>query len=450
MLALVPGRVADADRACPVVAVQVVENLLGQLPLAADPVHDLQVGLLLSQVGQEVVEVVGVLVQPERVQGPQHERGIAQPAEPVVVVALAARCFRQRGRRGGKQCPGGRVDQALQGERRAFQVRPPRMIGEVAPADPLVPEVPGPRQPLMGLVKGARRGRVTPRQRAVHLIAGAQPPPRHRDRSLDPQVQVGGELELRLAVKHRFHLAVALPQVPPGTAPAAVIVGRVALQDEVNGAVQAPDRAEQDVLGGVVGRGSLVQGRPGRVVPPGAHQQHVADDRPAGGRRPRRLKHHGPGQVAPSGGHQDVRGPQPERARAPVKDGPEDARAVHPGQAHPLDAAARRDERGYHLVGQKAVVGDRGERAPLLSGVLPQRAQVDGIDQRIIAGQVSIDGHRFPLGAQHTRRRPYSRGGGPFPGPPPRPACFARPSSRVSPAWERPGWGPGGTRLRSG
>ena len=283
--------------------------MLGQLPLAADPVHDLQVGLLLGQVGQEVVEVVGVLVQPERVQGPQHERGIAQPAEPVVVVALAAGGFRQRGRRGGQQRPGRRVDQPLQCEGRAFQVRPPRMIGEVAPADPLMPEVPGPRQPLMRLVEGARRGRVTPRQRAVHLIAGAQAPPRHRERSLDPQVQVGGELELGLAVKHRLHLVVAVPHVPPGTAPAAVVEGRVTLQHEVDGAVQAPHRAQQDVLGGVIGRGPLVQGRPDRVVPPRAHQQHVADDGPAGGRRPRGLKHHGPGQVAPPGGHQDVRGP---------------------------------------------------------------------------------------------------------------------------------------------
>ena len=46
VLALVEGAVADPHRARPAVAAQMVERALGQVALAADPVHDLQVGVL--------------------------------------------------------------------------------------------------------------------------------------------------------------------------------------------------------------------------------------------------------------------------------------------------------------------------------------------------------------------------------------------------------------------
>jgi hypothetical protein len=282
------------------------------------------------------------------------------------------------------------------------------MVGEVAPADPLMPVVPGPGKSLMGLGVALRRGRVTPRQGAVHLITSAQAPPRYRERTLDPQVQVRCELNLGLAVKHRLHLTVAASHVPPGAASPTVLMRRLALQDEVNGAAQAPDRAEQDVLGAVVGWRPLVQGRSARLVPPWAHEQHIADDRPARRRAPRGLQDHRPGQVAPPGGHHDVRGPQPERARAAVQYGPEDARTVHPRQAHPFDGSARGDERGYHAVGEESVVGDRGKRAPSLCGMLPRCGQVYGRDRTIVAaGQFIIDGHGVPLGAQHTRQQPH-------------------------------------------
>jgi hypothetical protein len=71
VLALIPGAVADADRAGALVAGQVVEGLLGQFPLAADPVHDLQIRVLLGQVGDEVEEVVRFPVQAQGVQAPR-------------------------------------------------------------------------------------------------------------------------------------------------------------------------------------------------------------------------------------------------------------------------------------------------------------------------------------------------------------------------------------------
>ena len=90
VLALIPGAVADPDRTSAVIARQVIQGLLGELPLPADAVHDLQVGVPLGHVRDEVEEVVGLAVKAQRVEAPQHERRVAQPAVAVVVVALPA------------------------------------------------------------------------------------------------------------------------------------------------------------------------------------------------------------------------------------------------------------------------------------------------------------------------------------------------------------------------
>jgi hypothetical protein len=137
----------------------------------------------------------------------------------------------------------------------------------------------------------------------------------------------------------------------------------IALEGEIYRAVQASDRAEQHMLGAVVRRCALVQGRPVGLMAPRPHQQDVANHRPARRGRPRRLQDHRPRQVTPPGRYQDVRGSKPERAGAPVQDRTEDARPVHPGQAHPLDAAARPDQGAHLAVGQEPVIGGRRERA---------------------------------------------------------------------------------------
>ena len=66
------------DRPCAFIAGQMIKGLLGQFPLAADAVHDLQVGVLFGEVGDEVEEVVLLPVKAERVQAPEHERRITQ------------------------------------------------------------------------------------------------------------------------------------------------------------------------------------------------------------------------------------------------------------------------------------------------------------------------------------------------------------------------------------
>ena len=87
--------VADPDRPRAGVPGQVVELGLHELTLAADAVHDLQVVVLLGDVGDEGEEVDGLPVEAEGVHAPQGEGRVADPGEAVVVVAVAARCLGQ-------------------------------------------------------------------------------------------------------------------------------------------------------------------------------------------------------------------------------------------------------------------------------------------------------------------------------------------------------------------
>ena len=112
VLAMVPGVVADPDRAGAFVAREVIERLLVELRAPVDPVHDLQV-LVFDPVGDEVEEVVRLAVEAERREAPEHEGGVPQPAVAVVPVALAARRLGQRGRRRGDHRAGRCVGQPL-------------------------------------------------------------------------------------------------------------------------------------------------------------------------------------------------------------------------------------------------------------------------------------------------------------------------------------------------
>ena len=111
MLALVIGAVTDTHRTGAVVAGKVVQFLLDQFPFTADGVHHLQWLALAvvgaGHIGDEGEEVVGLAVQAQRVETPQREGGIPDPRVAVVPIALALRCFRQRGGAGGQQGAGG-------------------------------------------------------------------------------------------------------------------------------------------------------------------------------------------------------------------------------------------------------------------------------------------------------------------------------------------------------
>ena len=70
VLPLRVGGVADPHRVGAVVAGQLLQGLLGQVPLPVHPVHDLQFVVTLGEVGQEPEEVPGLPPEAERVQAP--------------------------------------------------------------------------------------------------------------------------------------------------------------------------------------------------------------------------------------------------------------------------------------------------------------------------------------------------------------------------------------------
>ena len=74
---------------------EVGQRRLRQIAPAVDPVHDLQAAVLVHlEIGDVLHELVGFSVEVQPVQRLQRERGIAQPAVPVVPVALASGCLR--------------------------------------------------------------------------------------------------------------------------------------------------------------------------------------------------------------------------------------------------------------------------------------------------------------------------------------------------------------------
>ena len=364
VLVLAVGAVADPDRARVLVAREVVEDLLGQLGAAVDAVHDLELALLgLGDVGHEVEEVVRLPVEPERVQAPERERGVADPGVAVVPVALAARRLRQRGGGGGDHRAGRRVGEALERERAALQIAAPRVVGELAAVEPVLPVVGGPDEPAVGVLERARRRVVGPGQRAEHLLALLHQVPRGDARALDAEVEVAHQVQLEVVVALDGHVVVVAAGVVPVAAGPAVVERRLAHERELHLAVDAADGAEQDVVGVVVGRRAAMRVRAVVAVVPRADQQRVADDDPAALGAPAGLEDHRAGQVAAGGRHVHARGAEPELAGVAVEQRSEHARGVHPRQAHPLDAAARGDERGGLAVRQEGVVGDPGERA---------------------------------------------------------------------------------------
>ena len=196
VLLLGVGGVPDPHRTGVGVARQVVELGLLEVGLPADAVHDLQVVVLLGDVGDEREEVDRLPVEAEGVHPPQGEGGVPDPGEAVVVVAVAARRLRER--RAARRHHGARrrVGESLQGQRAALQVAAPRVVGELAARQPVLPVVGRPHLPLVRVGEGGRRHGATPGQgdeADVALLeqgAGAGLP------ALEAQSHVGGEGEL--------------------------------------------------------------------------------------------------------------------------------------------------------------------------------------------------------------------------------------------------------------
>ena len=152
-----------------------------------------------------------------------------------------------------------------------------------------------------------------------------------------------------------------LVEQPPFGRRHAAVEDRLADQFHLHLPVEALRRADQHVLGVVVG------GRAGvwrdRIRPVRrSHGQRVAYHHPARGRLPRRHQHVGAGLVPPRRGAMDTEGTQPERSRSPVEQAAEDARRVEPRHTQPVDPPVGSHEGTGMAVGQEGVVGDRRER----------------------------------------------------------------------------------------
>ena len=357
--------------------------MLVELAPAVDAVHDLQVtAVTFDQVAEEREVVAGLPLEAEGVQAPQCERRVAHPGVAVVPVALAARGLGQRGggRRGDRA--GRRERQALEGQGAPGQVAAPAVVGEAAVGQPVLPVVRGPDQPPVGVLVAFRDAAVTPGQHAEAGVAILQQRPPAGGRSLQAEADVGGQGEGQVqALRLDDGLGVAAFGVPPAGVLAAVVEGRHAVQGELGLAVHAADRAQQHVLGVVVGGRPDVRASVRMVVLPRPHDQAFPHHQPALAAVPAGLEHHGPGEVTPVARHVHVVRAEPEPARIPVQHRGEDARAVHLRQAHPLDRAARRYQRGDLAIGQERVVRDRRVRRELVEAA--GRPLAGGVGQRL-------------------------------------------------------------------
>src|SRR5512133_3230953 len=243
VLPLVPGVVAYPHRTRAFVAAEVIERDLVQPAAPVDAVHDLQVPVL-DPVGDEVEEVGRLAVEAEGAEGPEHERRVAQPAVAVVPVALAAGRLGQRGRRRGDHRSGRRIGQGLERERGPLQVDLPWMIGKAAAVDPLVPVGPRYRKPRLGVIIGRRRRAVAPSEGAERLLAGAQSSLGARLAALKPEPQIGAQPQRRLnPLRLADGVAVTVAYVPPASIAAAVVERRLAVELEIDEAVEAAEGA---------------------------------------------------------------------------------------------------------------------------------------------------------------------------------------------------------------
>ena len=132
--------VADPHRDGAAVTGELIEGHLGKMAGPRDPIHDLQV-LGASRAGsfEPPLEGRGLREVPEDHQGCKGQRGVPDPGEPVVPVALSTDPLRQRGRAGRNHRAGRGVGEGLEDERRPVDLAGMlTFVGAVA--EPFLPE----------------------------------------------------------------------------------------------------------------------------------------------------------------------------------------------------------------------------------------------------------------------------------------------------------------------
>ena len=257
VLALRMGGVADAHRARVRVPGQVVEFVLLEVAFPAYAVHDLQFLVTAGDVGDEGEEVDGLPVEAETVHRPEREGRVTDPAVAIVVVSFAADGLGQ-GRGGGRgERTGRRVAQPLQGQGAALQITTPRVIGELAPSEPVLPVVGGPDQPAVGVGEVVRWLDPAPGESDVADVALLEQRSRGGAAALEPQPHVGRQAQLDVgALRAGPALVIEVVGVFPARELASVLEHRLAFHHRLDLAGHAANRAQQDVFGVVVGRGA--------------------------------------------------------------------------------------------------------------------------------------------------------------------------------------------------
>ena len=239
------------------------------------------------------------------------------------------------------------------------------MVGDPGAPEPAAPERArrvDARRRVVDVGRAVQGGR--PRQRAEGSVALLEPMAATDGPSLHAEGQVGVQAHREVPAPGPPTPSARWPSSPvqrPRRRSAAVAEGGLADQLELDGPGQAHGGPHQQVLGVVV------RGRPGvggRRVAAGAraHDERVAHLQPAGRCVPRRDQHVRPGFVVPRVRHGDPVGAEAEISRAAIEQGPEHAGAVEPRGAEPLDRPVGCHQRARVAVGEKGVLGDRGER----------------------------------------------------------------------------------------
>ena len=354
-LELARGSVPDPDRRRPPVALPVGEHLLGQVAGAVDAVHDVEravgAGLLVHPVPQPAPEGGRLVLEPHAEQGVDGERGIPDPGEAVVPVALAADLLGQTGGRCRHESAARCVRHQLERDRRALQLLPPpsgvrRLCEPALPeVDRLVEEAPG----LGDAHLTDRTGRTCLQDHAAHLTGMERDLGVHVTALVHAGladslvVRLADEVDGRRRTGCTLEDGTVLGQMGPVALSAVVEPGRD-VDLELHLAADTPDHPHDSVAV----RGDRAGNR---------HEvDHLAD--PCLGHEAR-DQDSGVREVQLLAGERLAGGADPEvTALLVVEQGPEDARRVEPGRAEPVDAAVGGDEGRGLEVTDEAVVGD--------------------------------------------------------------------------------------------
>ncbi len=341
-LSLPGSGVADPHRARPGIPGKMVELALRELSATVDGIHDLEVGRVAGDCAHEPVPPEpGLLDVPAGEERREGERGVPQPAVPVVPVALAAHVLGEARRRRGDDPSPQLVGEQPQHEERAGDGVGGRAI-DAAVARPVLEDL----------------GRDAQRPLDVDRLRHRRPRGHPGRRELEPLTGAHGE----------------------GVAVVAVLGARepVPAQDEHVGAGDGPDDGSAVLVGGArhprqdrpVARAHdpLVSHRhlavepfddPEDVGPAVTERHEVGDADPAGVGLVGRVEDEG---VAAVGARRAGRARWAEEPPAVLRrpeQGGEARGGVEAGEAEPVHRPRAADEGGAFGVAQQRVVRDR-------------------------------------------------------------------------------------------